>query len=100
MNAFSFIPENLGAGRLTFRISAPGTMQRAAFHENDSADSRPVIDTKLLDIEYGPAALAVCFFVIGFHNFRIGSIGANVNKNFIRNFYLFRIDVFRKNSYI
>ena len=82
MDAFSFIPENLGAGRLTFRIGAPGTMQRAAFHENDSTDSRPVIDTELLDIEYGPAALAVCFFVIVFHIFRIGSIGANVNKKF------------------
>jgi len=38
--------------RDTFRIAAPPAPERAAFQENFSAYSRPVVDGISLDIEY------------------------------------------------
>jgi hypothetical protein len=44
-------PEDLPRESLTLRIVAPQTGKRAAFEKNSGPDSRPVMNTKLLDIE-------------------------------------------------
>ena len=56
-DAFLFIPQDLRSDQLAFRIGTPSAPQGTAFQEDDSTDSRTVIDGEFLNVEYNTAVL-------------------------------------------
>jgi hypothetical protein len=71
-----FVPHDFGPDQLAFRIGTPFAAQRASFQEDNGADSRTVIDRKLLNVEYN----AFVFHVGSPHIHRINIIMVSVNE--------------------
>ena len=57
--AFLFIPHDFCPDQLTFRVGTPFAAEGTAFQKNNGPDPGPVIDGKLLDIEYNASVVHI-----------------------------------------